>query len=113
MYRIDTSTPFQVTQKSPPGSPGAGPGWRGQGAGSGLSSRGCRCGPPVQGSGACAGSSPGPSSLPCGTDQFTGGSSGADGTLMTMSFGPSALQGFPVSGTGGRVEYRLSRNCVV
>jgi len=32
---------------------------------------------------------------------------------MTMTFGPSALQGFPVSGTGGRVEYRLARNAVV
>ncbi|MGA2037440.1 MAG: DUF5318 family protein [Acidimicrobiales bacterium] len=30
-----------------------------------------------------------------------------------MSFGPSALRGFPVSGTGGRVEYRLARNAVV
>ena len=32
---------------------------------------------------------------------------------MTMSFGPSALRGFPVTGTGGRVEYRLARNAVV
>jgi hypothetical protein len=30
-----------------------------------------------------------------------------------MSFGPSALRGFPVTGTGGRVEYRLARNAVV
>ena len=30
-----------------------------------------------------------------------------------MSFGPSALQGFPVSGAGGHVEYRLARNAVV
>ncbi|HXW35993.1 MAG TPA: DUF5318 family protein [Acidimicrobiales bacterium] len=30
-----------------------------------------------------------------------------------MSFGPSALRGVPVSGTGGRVEYRLARNAVV
>ncbi|MGD0320257.1 MAG: DUF5318 family protein [Acidimicrobiales bacterium] len=30
-----------------------------------------------------------------------------------MGFGPSALRGFPVSGTGGRVEYRLARNAVV
>ena len=37
----------------------------------------------------------------------------ADGTLVAMSFGPSALRGFPVTGTGGRVEYRLARNAVV
>jgi hypothetical protein len=30
-----------------------------------------------------------------------------------MSFGHSALRGFPVTGTGGRVEYRLARNAVV
>lgn len=30
-----------------------------------------------------------------------------------MSFGPSALRGFSVSGAGGRVEYRLARNAVV
>ena len=30
-----------------------------------------------------------------------------------MSFGPSAMRGFPVTGTGGRVEYRLARNAVV
>jgi uncharacterized protein DUF5318 len=30
-----------------------------------------------------------------------------------MSFGPTAIRGFPVSGTGGRVEYRLARNAVV
>jgi hypothetical protein len=30
-----------------------------------------------------------------------------------MSFGPSALRGFQVSGSGGRVEYRLARNAVV
>jgi hypothetical protein len=30
-----------------------------------------------------------------------------------MSFGPSALRGFPVTGSGGRVEYRLARNAVV
>jgi len=30
-----------------------------------------------------------------------------------MAFGPSALRGFSVSGTGGRVEYRLARNAVV
>jgi len=30
-----------------------------------------------------------------------------------MSFGPTALRGFPVTGTGGRVEYRLARNAVV
>jgi hypothetical protein len=30
-----------------------------------------------------------------------------------MSFGPSTLRGFPVTGTGGRVEYRLARNAVV
>lgn len=30
-----------------------------------------------------------------------------------MSFGPSALRGHPVSGVGGRVEYRLARNAVV
>jgi hypothetical protein len=30
-----------------------------------------------------------------------------------MSFGPSPLRGFPVTGTGGRVEYRLARNAVV
>jgi Family of unknown function (DUF5318) len=30
-----------------------------------------------------------------------------------MGFGPSALRGFPVSGTGGQVEYRLARNAVV
>jgi len=30
-----------------------------------------------------------------------------------MSFGPSALRGFQVSGCGGRVEYRLARNAVV
>jgi Family of unknown function (DUF5318) len=41
------------------------------------------------------------------------GWSGADGTLVTMSFGPSALRGVPVTGTGGRVEYRLARNAVV
>jgi len=35
------------------------------------------------------------------------------GTLVTMSFGHSALRGFPVTGTGGRVEYRLARNAVV
>jgi len=35
------------------------------------------------------------------------------GTLVTMSFGPSALRGFPVTGSGGRVEYRLARNAVV
>jgi hypothetical protein len=37
----------------------------------------------------------------------------ASGTLSPMSFGPSALRGFQVSGTGGRVEYRLARNAVV
>lgn len=30
-----------------------------------------------------------------------------------MTFGPSAIRGFPVSGAGGRVEYRLARNAVV
>ena len=30
-----------------------------------------------------------------------------------MTFGPSAVRGFSVSGTGGRVEYRLARNAVV
>ncbi|MHB8329790.1 MAG: DUF5318 family protein [Acidimicrobiales bacterium] len=30
-----------------------------------------------------------------------------------MSFGPTALRGFSVTGTGGRVEYRLARNAVV
>jgi hypothetical protein len=35
------------------------------------------------------------------------------GTLVTMSFGHSAIRGFPVTGTGGRVEYRLARNAVV
>jgi len=30
-----------------------------------------------------------------------------------MSFGPTAIRGFPVTGTGGRVEYRLARNAVV
>lgn len=30
-----------------------------------------------------------------------------------VSFGPSALRGFSVSGTGGRVEYKLARNAVV
>jgi len=30
-----------------------------------------------------------------------------------MSFGPSTLRGFPVTGSGGRVEYRLARNAVV
>jgi hypothetical protein len=30
-----------------------------------------------------------------------------------MSFGPTALRGFPISGAGGRVEYRLARNAVV
>jgi len=35
------------------------------------------------------------------------------GSLVGMSFGPSALRGFPVTGTGGRVEYRLARNAVV
>src|SRR5580704_19059503 len=35
------------------------------------------------------------------------------GTLVTMSFGHSALRGFPVTGSGGRVEYRLARNAVV
>ncbi|MHB8681765.1 MAG: DUF5318 family protein [Acidimicrobiales bacterium] len=30
-----------------------------------------------------------------------------------MSFGPTALRGFTVTGTGGRVEYRLARNAVV
>lgn len=30
-----------------------------------------------------------------------------------MSFGPTALRGFPITGNGGRVEYRLARNAVV
>jgi hypothetical protein len=30
-----------------------------------------------------------------------------------VSFGPSSLRGFKVSGSGGRVEYRLARNAVV
>lgn len=30
-----------------------------------------------------------------------------------MSFGPTALRGIPVTGAGGRVEYRLARNAVV
>jgi hypothetical protein len=30
-----------------------------------------------------------------------------------MTFGESALRGFSVTGTGGRVEYRLARNAVV
>jgi hypothetical protein len=30
-----------------------------------------------------------------------------------MISGPGALRGFPVSGAGGRVEYRLARNAVV
>ena len=30
-----------------------------------------------------------------------------------MSLGPRAFQGFPVAGSGGRVEYRLARNAVV
>ena len=30
-----------------------------------------------------------------------------------MTFGPSALRGIPVTGSGGRVEYRLARNAVV
>ena len=33
--------------------------------------------------------------------------------LGSMSFGPRAFQGFPVSGTGGQVEYRLARNALV
>lgn len=37
----------------------------------------------------------------------------AGGTLIRMGFGPSALRGFSVSSTGGRVEYRLARNAVV
>ncbi len=35
------------------------------------------------------------------------------GTLGRMSFGPSTLRGFPITGSGGRVEYRLARNAVV
>jgi hypothetical protein len=30
-----------------------------------------------------------------------------------MTFGPSSIRGFPVTGAGGRVEYRLARNAVV
>lgn len=30
-----------------------------------------------------------------------------------MQFGPTAVRGFPVSGDGGRVEFRLARNAVV
>ena len=30
-----------------------------------------------------------------------------------MTFGPSAIRGFPVTAAGGRVEYRLARNAVV
>jgi hypothetical protein len=30
-----------------------------------------------------------------------------------MSFRPQTLQGFPVTGSGGQVEYRLARNAVV
>ena len=30
-----------------------------------------------------------------------------------MSFGPTALRGFPATGGEGRVEYRLARNAVV
>ena len=30
-----------------------------------------------------------------------------------MSFGPSVIRGVPVTGSGGRVEYRLARNAVV
>ena len=35
------------------------------------------------------------------------------GTLLPVSFGPTALRGFPITGSGGRVEYRLARNAVV
>jgi hypothetical protein len=30
-----------------------------------------------------------------------------------MSFGPTAMRGFPATGSEGRVEYRLARNAVV
>ena len=124
MYRIDTSTPFQVTADGstvPGGCRGRhARDWAGRaGTGGAVRAPWATAGRIVPGRRRSA------AGRPVRRTRGRVGTTGrkhrnsrvvqvrADGTLVTMSFGPSALRGFPVTGTGGRVEYRLARNAVV